>query len=102
MFRTASLVLMLAVVAPARADDEGKKYAVLVGVNEYDHAKLDQLRYAEADAAELRDVLQANGYETTLLTGTAGKDDANAAPTKANIAAKVAAVLDGCKRTTPS
>jgi hypothetical protein len=36
----------------------GKKYAVLVGVSEYQHDKLKKLRYTENDASELADVLK--------------------------------------------
>ena len=92
------LLAALVVATPAAAQDDGKRYAVLVGVNDYDHAKLKPLKYAEADAAELRDVLKAAGYETTLLTTAAGKATASAAPTKANVEKALAAVLDKGKR----
>ena len=44
-----SLALVL-VSAPGFAHEAGKRYAVLVGVNDYDHVKLKPLKYAEADA----------------------------------------------------
>jgi hypothetical protein len=63
----------------------GKKYAVLVGVNEYKHEKLQRLHYAENDAFELANVLRAAGYEVTLLTGGEGVKDGAVRPTRANI-----------------
>ena len=61
-----------------------KKYALLVGVNEYDNRKLANLSDAERDATELAKVLRANGFELTtsgidgskavgLAAGTVGK-----------------------------
>ena len=96
MFARSSLALML-LAAPASAQD-GKRYAVLVGVNDYDHAKLAQLKYAEADATALRDLLKAAGYDAKLLTTAEGKRSAAAAPTKANVERAVKAALDGSKR----
>ena len=66
-----------------------------VGVNRYDHAKLDDLKYAEADATEMRDVLKAAGYGTILYTGAEGKKDPTYAPTKANVEAGVRAAAKG-------
>jgi hypothetical protein len=63
----------------------GKRYALLVGVNQYHHAKLTPLKYAVNDVAELGKVLEAAGYEVTLLTDDAGKKDDKLVPTKANI-----------------
>jgi formylglycine-generating enzyme required for sulfatase activity len=74
----------------------GKKYAVLVGVNRYQHPKLPSLSYAEADVTELAGVLKKAGYQVTLLTGTA--PDAGLRPTRANIDKHLRAVLRGCKK----
>src|SRR5262249_3330919 len=63
------------------------KYALLVGVNEYDHDRLPPLRYAVADVTALRDVLERAGYAVVLLTETeakAKKDD-RLRPTKENV-----------------
>jgi len=49
-----------------------KKYALLVGVNKYQHAAMNQplpLQYAEADVTELAELLRASDYEVDLLTG---------------------------------
>jgi Caspase domain len=48
----------------------GRKLAFLVGVNQYRHAKLDKLDFAERDVEALAKVLGDQGYQVTLLTGT--------------------------------
>jgi formylglycine-generating enzyme required for sulfatase activity len=74
----------------------GCKYAVLVGVNRYEHPRLPSLAYAEADVTDLARVLGKAGYQFTLLTGAAHDDSHR--PTKANIEKHLRAVLRGCKR----
>ena len=74
-----SLAFLLAAAGAAPAAEPW--VAVLVGVNQYDDAKLDDLRFAENDATELRDVLKAAGYGTRLYTTAEGKKDAQFAPT---------------------
>ena len=69
----------------------GKKYALLVGVNEYDNRTLANLSYAERDVTELAKVLKANGFEVTILLGS-GTGAAKA--TRANIEKVVADLLD--------
>src|SRR5687768_2306771 len=72
--------------SPALAD--GKKYALLVGVKEYDHASLGDLKYSENDAEELAKILTRDdaGYEEVIvLTTTRGKTDASRKPTAKNI-----------------
>jgi hypothetical protein len=59
------------------APEPGKKYALLVGINEYDHAKLPALKYAENDAADLAVVLRKAGYEVIVLSGAEGKKEAS-------------------------
>ncbi len=77
---------------------EGKRYAVLVGVNGYDHPKLEALKYAVNDAAELGEVLGKSGYTVTVLTDDAGKKDRKLAPTKANIEGQLKAVLEKAQK----
>ncbi|MCI0464985.1 MAG: SUMF1/EgtB/PvdO family nonheme iron enzyme [Gemmataceae bacterium] len=63
----AGLVCVLA-QEPAKA----KKYALLVGINKYQHADLNRpepLQYAEADVTALKAVLEQSGYTVTLLAG---------------------------------
>jgi hypothetical protein len=65
------LLIALGFVLPgwARAP-KGKKYALLVGVRSYDHAKLTDLKYTENDVEELGEVLKKAGYEVVLLRRT--------------------------------
>ena len=50
------------------ADD---KYALLVGVTKYEHSRMNAspLKYPEADAKAVAEVLQASGYKVDLLLG---------------------------------
>jgi formylglycine-generating enzyme required for sulfatase activity len=73
-----------------------KRYAVLVGINRYEHDKLKPLQFAEADVKELKDVLTKADYEVTLLTGSAREDGLR--PTKENIERHVHDVLRKCRR----
>jgi formylglycine-generating enzyme required for sulfatase activity len=74
----------------------GRKYAFLVGVNEYQHERLRPLSYAEADVHALAKVLGPAGYQVTLLTGAA--DDAALRPTRENIEKQLKAVLGRCRK----
>ncbi|MBY0458519.1 MAG: caspase family protein [Gemmataceae bacterium] len=63
---------------PVRAQPpapKAKKLALLVGVNQYDHAKLSDLKFAERDATELADVLKKAGFETRVLLASGEKKD---------------------------
>ena len=79
-----ALLCLLVTPVWARADD-GKKYALLVGINAYDSDKLPPLHYAVNDAAEAASVLQKNGYEVILLTDEVGKAERSQLPTRGNI-----------------
>ena len=87
---TAGLPLLLAQPPQAR------RYAVLVGIKEYDHIKLRPLDYSETDVNDLAEVLRGGGYEVTLLTTTAR--DAKLRPTLANINDRLGEVLEKGKR----
>jgi formylglycine-generating enzyme required for sulfatase activity len=76
----------------------GKRHALLVGVNEYQHAKLPPLKYAVNDVTELGKVLSAAGYDVTLLTDDAGKKDEKLAPTKASIERHLREIARRCKK----
>ena len=80
-----SCVIWIAAASRAEPPASPARHAVIVGVNDYDHANLSRLRYAGNDAARLAELLHRHGYEVTLLTGLAAKVDPNRAPTKANI-----------------
>jgi formylglycine-generating enzyme required for sulfatase activity len=86
--------LALALPPAGRADrPKGKKYALLVGIKEYEDKKLKNLDYTENDAVELAAVLRTGGYEVVLLTSGAGKEDRDQKPTAANIRARLKALL---------
>lgn len=82
MFRLSLLLLLL---LPLAANAQAKKYALLVGVNKYDHTAMNQpepLKYAEADVKELEQLLKKSGYTVDLLIGEKA--------TRAAIAEKIA------------
>ena len=79
---------------------EGKRYAVLVGVENYRHPKLREptpLKYSVDDAASLGAVLKECGYEVTLMTDDTGKEAERLLPTRANIEREIAEVLEKCQ-----
>ncbi|OWK42982.1 caspase family protein [Fimbriiglobus ruber] len=84
--------LFCVILAVQTAPAAGKRYAVCIGVNQYTSDKLDALGQAVADATALAGVLRDAGYEVALLTPAATRTDPTAAPTSANIAARLAAL----------
>jgi sulfatase modifying factor 1 len=64
-----SFTVFCLLVSSLPANAESKKYALLVGINKYEHSDLSKLDYAEADVTELNKVLGQSGYETAILTG---------------------------------
>jgi formylglycine-generating enzyme required for sulfatase activity len=92
--------LAVLVVLPLVGRDEkkpkGKKYALLVGVKEYDHARLGKLRFTENDVKELAEVLQdrSAGFTSVRLLATAAGEKREAdKPTAANIRAALKELL---------
>lgn len=96
MFRSVRLLLLAALAAavvavraplPAQPAAEGRKVALVVGVEKYDGTGLRNLDYAEKDAADLADVLTKLGYEVTLLTRSEFKkrDQDDLLPTAKNV-----------------
>lgn len=68
--RSFGLLALLVIAFPVSAAP--KKYALLIGVNKYDHAEMNRpqpLEYAEADVTEFSELLKSSGYEVDLLTG---------------------------------
>jgi uncharacterized caspase-like protein len=92
--RTWPLLALLA-AGPLMAQPAGKRYTVLVGINQYEHEKLRPLQYAENDAVELANLPKQAGYEVDLLTDGSADDHK---PTRANIEARLHAVLRNCRR----
>ncbi len=55
----------LAAAAPVNAQlPSGKRVAFLVGVREYDHSKLSELKFTEADVTATATLLSDAGYRT--------------------------------------
>jgi WD40 repeat protein len=66
----ALLFLPLALLLnPTLARAEGTKFALLVGINKYQHGELNRLQFAEQDAAEVSEELTGAGYEVVVLLG---------------------------------
>src|SRR5437764_701649 len=87
------LLVGLALLTPALARAEGgKKYALLVGVREYQHANLGELKHTENDVEEFAGLLNEKGSgfaDVVILTSTRGQKDGKAKPTAANIRAQL-------------
>ena len=50
------------------AADAGRKYALVVGVEQYDPSQLTRLQYAEDDALSLGGALQSLGFDVVAMT----------------------------------
>lgn len=74
---TIAVVGLVTCALLAQPKSMGKKYAILVGVNEYSKPGYEALKYAERDMTRLKDELELAGFQVTLLLGS-GKDDAEA------------------------
>ena len=94
--RTFRLVVPLALVALAcgtaaaqrAGPPAGRKYALLVGVRQYDSADLRELDYAEADVAELARVFLDQGYrpeDVVLMTMARGAENVRRLPMRDRI-----------------
>ncbi len=75
----------LLLLAPGMAQDwssqpeqvevkEGVRYAVVVGIKEYDHG-VEDLRFADKDAQEMAELLEAEGWMVKPLVGKVTKND---------------------------
>src|SRR3954447_21960199 len=96
--RCFSLLTVLALACGPACAEEGKKYALLVGVKSYDHYKLAPLKYTENDVTELAQLLRPAGFEVALLTDSEGKKDKGRKPTAENIRAGIKKLLAGKTR----
>src|SRR3954462_305741 len=85
------IVMALIALAPpaysqAPIPQAGRKFALLVGVRQYDPNELRSLPYSEPDVVELGQVLKDAGYrQVVMLTQTAGVENFRLSPTTANI-----------------
>ena len=99
MIRPLAIALIVLALVPAGVSAaDGKRYAVLVGVQKYDDAAFASPEFSERDATELATVLTANGYDVTLLTDTAGRKDKSLEPTKTNLEKALKTALGKCRR----
>jgi len=78
--------------------ESGRRFALLVGVQEYQHQSLPTLRYTENDVVALGRLLKSGGYDVVVLSDAAGRKDPALAPTGANIAVRLKAILDQARR----
>src|SRR5262245_2979185 len=78
---------LLATGEVARAQPpQGKKYAILVGVKQYSHDSLRDLKHTENDVEELGKLLGDGGFdEVVLLTSSRGAKADASKPTAENI-----------------
>lgn len=91
-----ALILALLLGATSYAE----RYAVLVGVEDYEHADLrsPQLEYSVDDATELAEVLRGYGYRVVVLTDDTGASDPRLKPTRGNIDKAVRQAVGKCQR----
>lgn len=91
-------VLCFLLVSLSTSLASAAKYAVLVGVEQYQHSQLREprLQFPIEDVTELGALLQKAGYQVTLLTDDTGKRDKTLLPTRANIDARIKSVLRKC------
>lgn len=93
----------LALTTILRADDpkekaKGNRYALLVGVSQYDPTELNNLTYPDDDVTALAKVLEQAGYlkeNIMLMTQSVGAKNARALPLAANIQTELELLLKG-------
>jgi hypothetical protein len=81
--------------------EEGHRFALLVGVKDYDHTRLPNLKHTENDVEDLAAILGAAGsgfQQVTLLTGARGKDQPLRRPTARNIQTALKELVRGRTR----
>ena len=84
-------VALTAALPAARAD----RYALLVGVREYDKNELTNLNYTEDDVTALAQVFQDAGYRrVVLMTQTRGAREARYLPLAANVRKELKGLLE--------
>jgi tetratricopeptide (TPR) repeat protein len=87
-------VLLLLGAGHARAA-RGERYALLVGVKQYDRSELTPLSFTENDVTVLAELLKVGGYKrVVLLTQTRGAFEARYLPTAANIRRELKGLLE--------
>jgi formylglycine-generating enzyme required for sulfatase activity len=93
-------LIFLLVTACATAQEKNapeKKYCLLVGVENYEHKSLSDLKYSVDDVLALGNLLKAQGFDGRLLTDDTGAKNPALLPTKANIEKHLQELARGCK-----
>lgn len=93
----ASLAAWLAIAGRSIADD-GVQYALLVGVQTYDH-DLRNLRFTERDVVGLGEVLRDSGYRrrnVVIMTQSAGAMRSSLLPRRENVLREFSRILARC------
>lgn len=88
---------LLAVVALANVASAGERFALCIGLNAKDRPGDEKIAYAENDAREFAEQLRGVGYRVVLMTPGMGTLDAKLSPTRSNIDAQLAAIVDNRK-----
>ncbi|MFO0807208.1 MAG: caspase family protein [Gemmataceae bacterium] len=100
MFCRAAIVVATVAFATTSvsAQQTTRRFAVLVGVGDYDHPKLKPLAFAQQDAFDLAKLLETHQYKIDLLCDRAATERQDSKPTLANIRARLTAVLRECRK----
>jgi hypothetical protein len=80
----ALLALLFPLVAMRPAEPEGKRYALLIGVNEYEDTSIGSLRFAVADARGMATAFQKLGFSDTVVLASDASEP-QGKPTRANV-----------------
>ena len=75
---------------------EPRRFALLAGINQYQHDNLPDLKYAENDVEQLHLLLKQQGYDVTLLIGSA--KDEHRHRHRRNIDEKLKTLLRQCRK----
>ncbi len=62
-------ICFLGLLTPKLAAQEPDKYALMIGIDEYDHSEITKLDYPETDAKAVGALLKASGYHVDYLLG---------------------------------
>lgn len=95
--RTFACLYLVVLIATHEALGAGKQHALLVGVEKYRHAKLEDLKYCGDDVLALEKVLAPQGFQCVVLRNDSDPDAVQPPsarlPTAANIQAALRTML---------
>ncbi len=98
MHHVGKLALIVCLFLASNALADGKRYALLIGINQYDSESLTQLKFAENDIDGLAKGFEAASYKVKLLTVSSGTKDNALQPTRANISRTFKELAKGCAK----